>query len=77
LKLADSALISHNLGHAPDMRCSLGGVRISLGRIQRWLDEETLQMLVEWSSATSELERKRQHWRISRPSHPTDFFEAT
>jgi len=49
------------------------------GEIQSWLDEETLRMLSEWSSADSELERKQlcREWRVTGRLHQPNGFEPS
>jgi hypothetical protein len=52
---------------------------LPLGKIESWLDEETLQMMTEYSLAHSEMERKQLclKWRLASRLHPSYMFEPS
>jgi hypothetical protein len=49
------------------------------GKIESWLDEETLQMMAEYYSADSEAERKQLclKWRLASRLHPSYMFDPS
>jgi hypothetical protein len=48
-------------------------------KIESWLDEETLQMMTEYSLAENEKERKQLclKWRLASRLHPSSMFEPS
>jgi hypothetical protein len=52
---------------------------LPLGKIEFWQDEETLQMIAEYSLARSEAERKQLclKWRLASRLHPSYMFEPS
>jgi hypothetical protein len=48
-------------------------------KIESWLDEETLQMMAEYSLAHNETERKQLclKWRLASRLHPSNMFEPS
>jgi hypothetical protein len=50
---------------------------LRLAKIESWLDEETLRMMMEYSLAHGETERKQLclKWRLASRLHPSYMFE--